>query len=707
MKTHDAAVAPPTEGVSWYSAGQRLLEELNRTVTPFALATNTGVAYISGQTAFRLTACRGCFCSVCDEAASACLERPHQPERICYPINLGQGGDTTDHLVVCCRRSEAGLPAAIEYLVHSIRRQIQMEQEQDLLLEELSVSWESLEAVYEISSDSDLLGKPQELLERIINRAASFRDGLKAVLWIERGGALYPLAKGLADPSPRHSGGGVVGQVLSEQNGIILNGHSRIAALNDLEPEFRNATNLALVPLTSRHGSLGVLAVWQEEYDDFNSHNMRFLAALALQAAMVVENDRLQRAALESERLRQEMEIGSKIQQTLLVGQVPVNFPGLKVAVLTVPSQMIDGDFYDFITPHDQCLDVIIGDVMGKGIPAALVGAATKTHFLRTMSQLLSSPRRQQLPEPHEIVAGVHADLVKQLITLESFVTLCYSRFDLERGRAHIVDCGHTRTVRYHHRTGLCDLLQGVNVPIGFSERETYEQASFELELGDLFFFYSDGLTEARNKSGEPFGENRLVDLIRGCHGLDPEELVAEVRRRLIAFVGSEAFDDDLTCVAVKIMETARHKPGRKGLLELLSDPTYLKACRAFVRKFCQKTLSPAPDEEFVSRLELAVNEAVANVMEHAYAGRPDQPIQLTGEGFSDHIIFQIRHQGAPFDPRSAPAPAFDGSKDSGFGLFIIAQSVDDVSYAVDEYGWNCISLVTKLRGENQDGRNG
>jgi phosphoserine phosphatase RsbU/P len=314
------------------------------------------------------------------------------------------------------------------------------------------------------------------------------------------------------------------------------------------------------------------------------------------------------------------------------------------------------------------------------------------------MSQLLSSPARSGPPEPYEIVACVHSELVKQLINLESFVTLCYARFDLDQQRAYIVDCGHTRTVRYRPRLGVCDLLQGVNLPLGFIEQENYEQVSFELEPDDFFIFYSDGLTETTNAAGDPFGEERLVELVARHSQLDPEQLVAEIHRTVIAFAGSETLSDDLTCVAVKVLEASHCRPARKILVEFLSGLDNLEACRGFVRKICHEIASPAVDEDSTCQLELAVSEAVANVMRHAYDGRPDQPIELSAEVFTDRLAFQIRYRGTSFDPAVVPEPVFDGSKDGGFGLFIIAQSVDEVSYTSDEQGGNCISLVKRIK---------
>jgi sigma-B regulation protein RsbU (phosphoserine phosphatase) len=220
----------------------------------------------------------------------------------------------------------------------------------------------------------------------------------------------------------------------------------------------------------------------------------------------IIELETALRASLEAlAQVRQrEVEVGAKIQQTLLLGQPPHDLPGARVAALTIPSQQIDGDFYDFYQYNNRCLDVVVGDVMGKGVPAALLGAEIKSYFLRALSSLIASLDRGKLPEPEEIVTLVHADVTSQFIGLESFATLCYARFDLETRRVALVDCGHTKTVHLQYHAGTCEMLQGENIPLGFSEREIYKQVSAPFEAGDMFFFYSDGVTET-----EPNEKNR------------------------------------------------------------------------------------------------------------------------------------------------------------------------------------------------------
>ena len=390
----------------------------------------------------------------------------------------------------------------------------------------------------------------------------------------------------------------------------------------------------------------------------------------------------------------QEVEIGFRIQQTLLLDQPPRDLPGVSVAALTIPSQRIDGDFYDFFNHMNTCLDVIVGDVMGKGIPAALLGAATKSHFLQALSRLISLSARGTLPDPKDIVTLAHSEVARQLIDLESFVTVCYARFDLVNRKVDIVDCGHTTTIHFHAATGKTTLLPGENLPLGVSEREIYEQISVSVEPGDVLLLYSDGLTETRNTDGELFGIDRLAECVRAHGRLEPRDLIEQIRLAAVAFSDSERFGDDLTCVAIRIDE--RELPLVREEITILSDLKQLATARAFVRDVCSKLSDPALDEATVSQLELAVTEAASNVMRHAYRGRDDREIQLDAEAFADRIVFRLHHLGESFDPDAVRVPSFDGSQEGGFGMYIIAWSVDEVRYHRDERGRNCISLIKK-----------
>ena len=157
----------------------------------------------------------------------------------------------------------------------------------------------------------------------------------------------------------------------------------------------------------------------------------------------------------------------------------------------------------------------------------------------------------------------------------------------------------------------------------------------------------------------------------------------------------SDRLTDDLTCVAVKIGDAQR--PLARSELEIRSDLEDLRRAREFVRDFCRMVPEGLLDQDDVAELELAVNEAASNIMKHAYHGRADQRIQLEADAFPGRVSIRLHHLGDSFDPAAVSPPALDGSRESGFGIYLITKSVDDVRYSRDERGRNCITLVKVL----------
>ena len=417
---------------------------------------------------------------------------------------------------------------------------------------------------------------------------------------------------------------------------------------------------------------------------------------LDLQTALLTSLDRLAQAH------QREVEIGAKIQRALLVGQLPPDVAGVQMAALTLPSQHVDGDFYDFFPHDEQCFDLVVGDVMGKGVPAALLGAALKSAFPRALSRLLLSPTRGLLPEPEEIIMRVQHEVAQQFMRLGVFATLCYARFDGAGQRLTLVDCGHPKTIHFHRSTGVCKILQGDNMPLGFSAQETYQQASFLLAEGDVLVFYSDGLIEARTPTGEFFGVERLMAVIQQHYDLEPAQLVEAIRETVQTFSSADMCTDDLTCIVVKVGVHANARALVRRQFETTSDIATLPRIRAFVCRFCQRLPVAVLDEDSIAQLELAVTEAASNIIRHAYQGRADQPLQVVAEAFPDRVVIRLFHHGRGFNPAMVKAPAFDGSREGGFGVYIIAHSIDEVRYADDEQKGHCISLVKKRKAPTE-----
>ena len=517
-------------------------------------------------------------------------------------------------------------------------------------------------------------------------------------------------------------GQGPVGSSIRTRESVLVKDIATDARMAPwrMEAMKRGYASILAIPLLFDAEVFGTLAIYAGEPDAFGAEEVQLLTELAndlafgimalrtkaehsaaeakirtlnagLEQRVAERTAELQAANAELERARErEYQVGFRIQQTLLLDQPPADVSGLQIAALTLPSQRIDGDFYAFFQHQDQSLDVIVGDVMGKGIPAALLGAATKSQFLKALSHLLAVCRNGKVPETTEIVMEAHAEIVRQLIDLDSFVTLCYARLDKGRRQLHLVDCGHTGTILWRARTGQCEVLHGDNLPLGIREDEIYRQISIPIEPGDLLVFYSDGITEARNRAGEVFGVARLEECVRNGSELDPVGVVDAIRKRVAAFSESDRLSDDFTAVVMR--------PPAQAEIEIRSDLQELRRAREFVHTFCQAAPGSPLGSDSVNALELAVHEAACNIIQHAYHGQSDQRIYLEGEAVPGQVSIRLRHSGDPFDPSAVAAPVFDGSRGSGFGAYIISRSVDDVQYYRDRSGRSCVALVKNQR---------
>jgi anti-sigma regulatory factor (Ser/Thr protein kinase) len=240
--------------------------------------------------------------------------------------------------------------------------------------------------------------------------------------------------------------------------------------------------------------------------------------------------------------------------------------------------------------------------------------------------------------------------------------------------------------------TGACEILHGENLPLGIREGEIFDQLVVGFEPGDLFVFFSDGITDIRNDAGEFFGVDRLTGCVRTNRDLQPQALVDAIRTAAIAFAQTDRLTDDLTCVVVRVGDVQR--PIAKSNLEIRSDPKHLSRAREFVRAFCRTVPAVQIDEDEIASLELALNEAACNIMKHAYHGRTDQRIQIEARAFPDRVSIELHHLGDAFDPATVAPPAFDGSRESGFGIYLMTRSVDEVRHSRDDRGQNCIALV-------------
>jgi len=431
----------------------------------------------------------------------------------------------------------------------------------------------------------------------------------------------------------------------------------------------------------------------------------RFIAELSGERARVTEllEESVkelgnQKSALE-EATRRELEIGHAIQRSLLYGTLPGSVEGAWIACFTEPSQGIDGDFYSFRHYHPTCFEVLVGDVMGKGVPAALIGAAIKTAYNEALVDLLAARAGSAgLPTPADIVNRLHQMLTPRLMSLSSFATLALYRFDLQAGTLTYVDAGHPPGLLMRAGAMRIESIRGDNLPIGVVSQELYLQSTINIAPGDQLLLFSDGITEARNDNREEFGLDRLSDLVVTGNkaGLPLPSILHSIRGELRQFSGKDKLIDDQTALMVELRPRRRSPRARPG--DRLSPVTFeqpwslegLATLRLQLRgAFLRLTTEDAES------LILAAHEAATNIIRHTTPDFSGSTIVCRVIYHHNELIVELVYPGESFSPSGKANADFSGRSDGGFGLYIIENSVDQVEYVSPVPGI-CITRLVK-----------
>jgi len=426
---------------------------------------------------------------------------------------------------------------------------------------------------------------------------------------------------------------------------------------------------------------------------------------------LIKENQRLQHVIADQHDeltkhhkiLCEELDLGAKIHEKLLIGKIPLINQHFEIALKTIPSNAIDGDFFDFFSPIPSHCDFVIGDVMGKGMPAALVGVAVKSELRHFAHPFIHGKYCEHtglwsddLLLPKDILKHTHNILNNSLMELEHFVSLFYARFDFERKALTYVDCGSTKPLHYSLEKGSIELLKGSNTPIGSVTIASYEEKTVFWDYGDLFIFYSDGITESRSPTNELFGLDRLLKTVVSNLDSDIHSLLNEIKKNLVEFCQKESFNDDITLLIIKMIMPKEQENPEILKAKFLSDLEQTKNVRSFVSRLCHKM--PGERIKFRTHMQLAINEAFCNIVKHGYKEEKGKEIHFQGALLHEGLLIEISDQGVGFNPEEVAAVDLTGTKENGYGLYIIREVADEVSYLKkrEENGWNRLRIFKR-----------
>ncbi|MEW5702932.1 MAG: GAF domain-containing SpoIIE family protein phosphatase [Candidatus Zixiibacteriota bacterium] len=296
-----------------------------------------------------------------------------------------------------------------------------------------------------------------------------------------------------------------------------------------------------VVPIVER-GTLTAVLFLGEKISGYRymPEDANLLATLANQMAVAMTNAGLYREALEKQKLEDELDVARRIQMRLLPRQMPCG-PDYHVAAFTQPSRQVGGDYYDFFPSPDGRLGLVIADVSGKGLGAALL--------VSQLQAILKSEVRGKR-SLRECVANANV-LIAEATSPEQFATLVYAEFDPKTRVLSYTNAGHNYPILVR-ADGRHEHLDSGGLVLGVLRHAVYEVGQVHLQQQDTVFFYTDGLCDLQNPAGDDFGERRILELVRDHRHLTADGLKDEVVRQVTAFAAGERGGDDLTVMVLK-----------------------------------------------------------------------------------------------------------------------------------------------------------
>lgn len=392
-----------------------------------------------------------------------------------------------------------------------------------------------------------------------------------------------------------------------------------------------------------------------------------------MQDSLTDRIDELQVVNEQKGRIERELQIASGIQQAM----IPKIFPpypdrnDVDIYGQLVPAKEVGGDLYDFYI-RDEKLFFCIGDVSGKGVPASLVMAMTRSLF-----RIVSAHENNV----GKIVAQMNEAMADMNETM-MFVTAFVGVLDLPTGHLRFCNAGHCPPLMVGMGVGFMPVV--ANMPLGIVMDYKYEVQETILDTGSVIFLYTDGLTEAENIAHEQYGERRMLEAARKvveAGDLTPTTLARCLTESINGFVSDAPQSDDLTILAIQFKQTQRDIRLRRGLI-LSNDINEVARLNEFID---QIAASLQLDASLAMGLNLALEEAVVNVMSYAYPEGKVGMVNIEASADDDNLSFVISDSGIPFDPtmkeEADTTLSVEERPIGGLGIFLVRQLMDTINY--------------------------
>lgn len=421
---------------------------------------------------------------------------------------------------------------------------------------------ETLETLGEIGREVSAILDPDELLTRLaqlIKRVIDYRIFGIALLDEETQHLELKVTIKFGDGpravAPVKLGEGLTGYAALHKEVVLVPDVTKDPRYIDAVP---GVCSELVVPLLLKDRCIGVFDLESPEPNAFNKKHVKLLTLLASEAAVAIENARLVESIKANEaRFEKELRFAQRVQMALLPQELPKRLRGVDVAWHFDPARELGGDLCDFLSPEANTLVVALGDVSGKGVPAALYSAAIGEMVRgRTFRRRLE----QQHSTPASVLAGMNRILHERNLE-EYYCTLCYAMFEFKKQSATFANSGLPFPVKCSN--GRAEQIDLPGIPLGSFGTSQYDDVTVPLAGGDVFVLCSDGIFEAFDALGQEFGVARVMGVVEQ-HATQPaKEIVTALFSAVQNFCGDAAQSDDRTVVVVKINQLAAPAPAK------------------------------------------------------------------------------------------------------------------------------------------------
>jgi sigma-B regulation protein RsbU (phosphoserine phosphatase) len=389
------------------------------------------------------------------------------------------------------------------------------------------------------------------------------------------------------------------------------------------------------------------------------------------------------------ERIESELKIAHDIQMSMVPKTFPP-FPHRKefdIYATLVPAREVGGDFYDFFFIDDRRLCFAVGDVSGKGVPASLFMALTKTMFRATGGR--------QNATAELILSRLNGEICRDNDSC-MFVTVFCAVLDVRTGQLEYSNAGHN--LPYLLSDGVVTALSNPGgMALGVTDSTKFYAGHIMLKPGDRLVLYTDGVTEAMDKHDELFSEGRLETTLHGVNGLSSKEVIERVVEEVQRFSTGAPQSDDITLLVLSYLGPKEGDPHILSV-QLRNDLSELERLNRAVAEFAEQH---GLASELVYRVNLVLEEIITNVISYGYEDSSEHEIFVRLSWKDPRIEIEIKDDGRPFNPLEAPQPDIGKPlverQIGGLGIHLVRKMMDDLEYR-RESDKNFLVLKTKVR---------